>query len=64
MKVDDSARHDAFSSKAELCEICMEEVRTMCWLGTGVCGETHRKVRDEESTVPHTPKKKPRRRHA
>jgi hypothetical protein len=35
--------------KAERCVVCGKKIRTMAFLGTGVCGENHRKQREHEA---------------
>ena len=36
----------------DVCCICLEPIKVMCMKGTGVCGERHRKIRDNEPDRP------------
>ena len=36
------------ANKSDLCEICGVKIEVMCFKGTGVCCELHRKVRVRE----------------
>lgn len=35
----------------ELCGMCNAPIQTMCFKGTGVCGERCRKLRDNQLTI-------------
>jgi len=34
--------------RSDRCSICGKKIRTMAFIGTGVCGENHRKERAKE----------------
>jgi len=38
--------------QANICVVCLKPIETMCFKLTGVCGEKHRKVRDNEPDRP------------
>lgn len=44
------AAADKGVAENQICMVCLATITTMCFRGTGVCGEQCRKRRDNEST--------------